>query len=297
MATVTCPAGHQSTTTDYCDTCGAPIGAATGPGPIPGPIPGPGGGAGPGASPGAAGPAPGAGAGSGAEANGVAPGARGAGPGAAPGTNPGAEAGAGAGAGGSAPSPVVESEPAGTACPGCGEPVFGRFCESCGYDVQSGTPAAPPPVTLVLGTDRAHWERMVGSGEPAFPMVGPTLDLELTGDRAVLGRIRSGAQPDIELALSGTAADPGVSHHQCVFERESDRWTVRDAGSSNGTWINDADEPLAEGATHTLAHGDRILIGAWTCLTVRMDRAGRPPGSPDPAPSDPGGPSAGTGPS
>jgi hypothetical protein len=28
-STVTCPAGHASTTTDYCDTCGAPIGAKT----------------------------------------------------------------------------------------------------------------------------------------------------------------------------------------------------------------------------------------------------------------------------
>ena len=28
MATVTCPAGHESATDDYCDTCGAPIGAA-----------------------------------------------------------------------------------------------------------------------------------------------------------------------------------------------------------------------------------------------------------------------------
>lgn len=292
MATVTCPAGHESTTTDYCDTCGVPIGvsAGTGSGAAPGAtgaVPGPAGGGG-------------AGGGVGVGANGVAPGSHAHG-------GSGASGGAAAaspGAGGAspeaerpAPSPAVESEPAGTACPGCGEPVFGRFCESCGYDVESGTPAAPPPVTLVLGTDRAHWERMVGSGDPAFPMVGPTLDLELTGDRAVLGRVRTGAQPDIELALSGTAADPGVSHHQCIFEREGDRWTVRDAGSSNGTWINDADEALAEGATHTLAHGDRILIGAWTCLTVRMDRAGGPPGSPDPATSEPGDPTAGPGPS
>lgn len=205
MATATCPAGHESSTDDYCDTCGAPIGAAGA-----------------------------------AEATG--------------------------------PTPTASSEAAATpaACPGCGEPVVGRFCESCGFDIESGTPAAPPPVTLVLGTDRAHWERMVGDGEPAFPTVGPTLDLELTGDRAVLGRIRSGATVDVDLALTGSAADPAVSHNQCVFERDGDEWSVNDAGSSNGTWINDADEPLAPGTTHTLAHGDRILIGAWTCLTVQI---------------------------
>jgi hypothetical protein len=161
-------------------------------------------------------------------------------------------------------------------CPGCGEPVVGRFCESCGYDVESGTPAAPPPVILVLGTDRTHWERMVGSGEPEFPTVGPTLNFELTGDRAVLGRVRTGAPIDVDLALTGTAADPAVSHNQCVFERDGDVWTVNDAGSSNGTWINDASEPLAPGTTHTLAHGDRILIGAWTSLTVQIGEASSP---------------------
>ena len=217
MATTTCPAGHESTTDDYCDTCGAPIGAAT---------------ASPESAAAPAEPAP-------------------------------------------AAAPVAET----AACPSCGEPVAGRFCESCGYDVESGTPAAPPPVTLVLGTDRAHWERMVGSGEPAFPTVGPTLDFVLTGDRAILGRVRTGAPVDVDLALTGAAADPAVSHNQCVFERDGATWTVSDAGSSNGTWINDATEPLGPGAVHTLADGDRILIGAWTSLTVRIDRGPSTPAS------------------
>jgi len=216
MATATCPAGHESTTADYCDTCGTPITAATS----------------------AAEPAP----------------------------SPGSSAGPTEG------TPVEAAAPTAAACPGCGEDVTGRFCESCGYDLESGTPAAPPPVTLALSTDRAHWERMVGSGEPAFPSVGPTLGLELTGDRAVLGRVRSGAEVDVDLALTGTAADPAVSHHQCAFERDGASWTVRDLDSANGTWINDATEPLASGESHRLTDGDRILIGAWTCLTVHVSR-------------------------
>jgi hypothetical protein len=226
MATATCPAGHESATIDYCDTCGAPIGAAT-----------------------AA-------------------------------AEPEAEP----------PAPEPEAAPSAPSapCPGCGEAVVGRFCESCGYDVESGTPAGPVPVTLVLGTDRAHWDRMVGSGEPAFPAAVPSLTFELTGDRAVLGRVRTGAQPDVDLALIGAAADPAISHHQCVFERDGDSWVVRDADSSNGTWINDAIEPLAAGATHVLADGDRILIGAWTRLTVQA--AASPPSRP----ADPAGPAAET---
>jgi cytochrome c5 len=236
MATATCPAGHESTTTDYCDTCGAPI-AAAGP----------------------------------AEA--AAPSEPSRAPAPSPAPDP------------AAPAPAAEPAAAAATCPGCGESVVGRFCESCGYDVESGTPAAPAPVTLVLGTDRAHWDRMVGSGEPAFPAVAPTLNLELTGDKLVLGRVRGGASADVDLALTGAAADPAVSHHQCVFERDGAAWTVRDADSANGTWINDATEPLAAGATHTLADGDRILIGAWTCLTVRTAATSSPPSAPPSASS------------
>jgi hypothetical protein len=196
----TCPAGHESASTDYCDTCGAPIDAA-------------------GAT-------------------------------AAPTTAP----------------------PASVVCPSCGDNVEGRFCESCGYDVETGTAARPETVTLTLSADRDHWDRMVGSGEPAFPSVPPTLTLEVAGDTATLGRVREGGPHDVELSLTGAAADPAVSHHQCVFERDGATWVVRDAGSSNGTWINDAAEPLAAGASHRLADGDRILIGAWTCLTVRVSR-------------------------
>jgi hypothetical protein len=206
VSTTTCPAGHASATTDYCDTCGMPIGAVT--------------------------------------------------------TEPDGGASAEPSASGG------ESTP--DACPGCGEPVVGRFCESCGYDVESGTPAGPAPVTLALGADRAHWERMVGEGEPAFPAASPTLSFELTGERAVLGRVRPGREPDVDLPLTGAAADPAVSHHQCVFEKQDDVWTVRDAGSSNGTWLNDADQPLGAEETHVLVSGDRIHIGAWTRLTVQI---------------------------
>ena len=42
MATYTCPNGHQSTTSDYCDTCGEPIGSLSGsPAPAPVPVPTP----------------------------------------------------------------------------------------------------------------------------------------------------------------------------------------------------------------------------------------------------------------
>ena len=207
--TATCPAGHTSTTDDYCDTCGALITAT---------------------------------------------------PTAAPATEAPA-------------APPPPPAPATVTCPGCGDQVEGQFCESCGYDVVAGVPsAANATVTLTAGADRGHWDRMVGSGEPAFPDVAPTLTFELTGDRATLGRVRPGRPQDVDLGLSGAAADPAVSAHQCEFTRDPDTgaWSVIDSGSSNGTWVNDAGEPLAAGSAHTLAAGDRIFVGAWTCLIVSM---------------------------
>lgn len=197
---------------------------------------------------------------------------------------PGGAGGEGTGA---SAEPAAEggggAAPAATACPGCGEPVTGRFCESCGYDVESGTPPASVAVTLHLSADRSHWERMVGEGEPAFPDVVPSLTFELTGERAVLGRVRPGAAPEVDLALTGAAADPAVSQRQCVFERDAEGWVVHDAGSANGTWINDADRPLGDHERHRLRDGDRILMGAWTCLTVRTTAPGPGPGDAEPA--------------
>lgn len=169
-------------------------------------------------------------------------------------------------------------------CPQCGENVVGRFCESCGYDVEEGVPAATAAATLTGSADRAHWDRMVGEGEPRFPTTPPTISFELTGDKVTLGRVRSGAAVDVDLALTGPAADPAVSHHQCDFVRdnESGSWQVRDTDSANGTWLNDATEPLASGELHTLADGDRILMGAWTCLTFQEIRHPQRGGEPLP---------------
>jgi hypothetical protein len=256
MAAATCPAGHASATTDYCDVCGAAMVPAAG-------------------EPAAAAPAS------------PDPGASGAAAAVAPGTSPDpasaamppppppppapageTEAGSSEAASSEAGSSEAGSGPA--ACPGCGAPVEARFCESCGYDVEAGV-AAPPAlvVTLEVGADRTHWERMVGSGEPAFPEDPPTsATLTLTGARATLGRIRSGQAPDVDLPLTD---DPAVSHHQCAFVRAADgTWSVRDTDSANGTWINDADAPLAAGEDHLLADGDRVLVGAWTRLTVHV---------------------------
>jgi hypothetical protein len=259
----TCPTGHDSATDDYCDTCGAPIAVASTESP-PSPDPAA-------STPGTA-PTPGDGGTGGVAAGPEAGDEGGAGADSGPRVEGPAETTGTAGTAGTAASAGEAGDAGGVVCPGCRDTVVGRFCESCGYDIESGQAPKPAAVTLTLSADRGHWNRMVGSGEPAFPPAVPTIAFELTGDRATLGRVTTGAAPDVDLPLSGPAADPAVSHHQCEFERQADRgsWTVQDSASSNGTWINDADEPLPAGQTHTLTEGDRIFVGAWTCLTVHL---------------------------
>ncbi|WP_433032216.1 FHA domain-containing protein [Actinomycetospora sp. CA-053990] len=80
-----------------------------------------------------------------------------------------------------------------------------------------------------------------------------------------------GSQPgDLpEIDLSGPPRDPGVSHlHAVLLALPRDRWVVIDAGSTNGTTLNYAEEALTPDTPVALQSGDRIHVGAWTTLTV-----------------------------
>ena len=58
---------------------------------------------------------------------------------------------------------------------------------------------------------------------------------------------------------------------------------MTDLARAKGRGITDADQPLAAGERHVLAGGDRILMGAWTCLTVQgAPAAAVPDGDPGP---------------
>ena len=55
-----------------------------------------------------------------------------------------------------------------------------------------------------------------------------------------------------------------------VLERHDDgSYTVHDAGSTNGTTLNDDPSPVSADAGVPLSHGDRIRVGAGTTITVR----------------------------
>jgi hypothetical protein len=245
----TCPSGHDSASTDFCDVCGmrmdgsaapASSSSATSPGAAPATAAVP------------AEPCPQCGAdrtGQFCEVcgfnfdSGAAPAAA-AGPG---------SAGPGAGA---------------DATPGPGS-VTGTAAGSNAEAV----PDAAAGWTAVVTADRAYYDSVIAAGGPdaasiEFPGYCPERRFRLTGREMRIGRrsVSRGLEPEID--LTGPPADPGVSHLHAVLIAEPDgTWAVLDPGSANGTIVNSGE--IVAGVRVPLHDGDRICVGAWTVLTMQ----------------------------
>jgi hypothetical protein len=194
----TCPAAHESATTDYCDECGVPVRAA-------------------------------------------------------------------------APPPPVARH-----CPVCREPLEGgaRFCEVCGHD-STKPPPAPASWQVVATADREWFAQVCRREGPdiaavTFPQYCPPRTFDLVGAQMTIGRRSRSRGIEPEVDLSGPPLDPGVSTlHAVLLATPTGGWDLVDVGSRNGTMINDDPDPVVPNAPVHLAVGDRIMIGAWTVLTVR----------------------------
>jgi hypothetical protein len=166
-----------------------------------------------------------------------------------------------------APS-AVAVEPA-TVCPSCGEANSGRFCEGCGYDLVAGGAGW----SAVVSADRAYFDTVSSTDEDiTFPAAYPERVVRLRAGEVRIGRrSRSrGLVPEID--LTGPPEDPGISHLHAVLRTLPDGgWTLTDAGSTNGTTINDDPAVLGADAAVAIDDGDRIHVGAWTTITLRAD--------------------------
>src|SRR5687767_12723593 len=58
--------------------------------------------------------------------------------------------------------------------------------------------------------------------------------------------------------------DAALSRRHCIFTNGAEGWTLRDLGSSNGTFVNGVQ--ISE---HRLAEGDRVALGGSLLLFVR----------------------------
>jgi hypothetical protein len=284
-----CPAGHDSTDPDFCDTCGMRIGGPPAKvpgapsGPVPQPAPGPA--AAPGAPAAAGEPCPQCGTArsgqfcegcgydfaAGLPARPPASASGPAGPDAAgPGTGvPGSgDAATGPGAGDLGTGPDGGGAPDGSAGPAGGAPG------EAGPSGDGAGPGARAAVwTAVVTADRGYYDTVMAEGGPdsaaiEFPGYCPERRFRLAGAEMRIGRrsVSRGLEPEID--LTGPPADPGVSHMHAVLVSQPDGgWAVLDPGSANGTVVNGHE--VAPGVRVPLHDGDRVCVGAWTMLTIR----------------------------
>lgn len=232
-----CPKGHDSASADYCDECGTPIEAMIMAVPVPEVTADP-----------------------------------------------------------TMPAPVVASpgpeyDGYGMPCPTCQTPRAGRFCEVCGHDFATQNipstvqPGAPPPLPdaepgtwrAVASADRAFYDRMrdvmgLEVDEIPFPPYCPERRFPLDAGEVLIGRYSRSRGIDPQIDLTGPPLDPAVSHTHAVLQRQPDgEWTVTDLRSGNGTFLNDATDPLPAYQATKITAGDRIHLGAWTTLVIRCD--------------------------
>jgi hypothetical protein len=155
-------------------------------------------------------------------------------------------------------------------CPACGAPRSGddRYCEGCGHDFVAPAGAR---WEAIVAADRRQFERFAVAGL-AFPDDYPPRRFAVAGAQVRIGRSRGrpGESPP-EIDLAGTPADPGISRLHAVLERRPDGgYGVRDLGSTNGTTVNDDPSPIGTEAAVPVGPGDRIRLGAWTTITLRL---------------------------
>jgi len=138
----------------------------------------------------------------------------------------------------------------------------------------AGSGPAPAARTAMVASDRAYFENVVAAGGPdaaavEFPGYTPERRFRLAGPEMRIGRrsVSRGLEPEID--LTGPPTDPGVSRlHAVLFAEPDGSWTILDPGSENGTLVNGRE--ITAGVRLPLHDGDRIHLGAWTVITIQV---------------------------
>ncbi|WP_034270123.1 FHA domain-containing protein [Actinospica robiniae] len=297
----TCPAGHESQASDYCDTCGRVIG---GPPASAAPVPS----TATGTGSAAAGSAPRAGAcpvcGAGRDGRfceecgydfdlaeampetvltaGVGPAPAEAPVSQAPNTAAAAPAEAEQGLDLEAELARAEAQASPEASPAQPEvepvpfeplpdPIAGPIAGSASGGVSFGS-----ELTLIVNADRDYYDAQVERGdivasEFPFPKYPAERRFSFTaGPGPVrIGRSSSSRGLNPEIDLTGPPLDPAVSHLHAQLLKHDEGWVVVDLGSANGTRLNEAAEPLEAETEIPVKPGDRIHLGVWTTIVLQ----------------------------
>jgi FHA domain len=136
-------------------------------------------------------------------------------------------------------------------------------------------PAAGGPIawTAVVASDHDYFDDVVAAGGPdsaslRFPDYCPERRFRLAGPEMRIGRRSASHGLEPEIDLTGPPTDPGVSRmHAALISEPDGSWAILDPGSENGTLVNGTE--IAAGERVPLHDGDRIHLGAWTVITIR----------------------------
>ena len=166
-----------------------------------------------------------------------------------------------------APAAPAEPPPA-APIPAVAEPV-----PATAQPVPEPGAAAPVIWTAVVSSDHDYFEDVVAAGGPdsaslMFPDYCPERRFRLAGPEMRIGRRSASQGLEPEIDLTGPPTDPGVSRmHAALIAEPDGSWAILDPGSENGTLVNGTE--IAAGVRVPLHDGDRIHLGAWTAITIR----------------------------
>ncbi|WP_406463237.1 FHA domain-containing protein [Streptomyces sp. NBC_01622] len=183
-------------------------------------------------------------------------------------------------------------------CPNCGTPRedLAQFCEGCRYNfftragavtVPQPSPSQPSPRaevptgsptwTATVRVDHDYFARVMAHSEPEdqglhVPTYSPDLHIPLTRTVITIGRRHQSTGETPFIDLDSGPKDPGVSHeHALLVQQPGSTWSLIDNGSTNGTTVNGAEDPIAPYVPVPLKDGDHIHVGLWTTITIRQD--------------------------
>lgn len=168
--------------------------------------------------------------------------------------------------GGPLEAPAVAPSPEATADPG-----------SSAAESESRASLAPPsaqPLSVVVTADHEYYAAQIERGdiiesEFPFPKYPGERRFALDADVIRIGRASASRGIAVEIDLTGPPLDPAVSHLHAQFSRGEDGgWRLVDLGSANGTRLNGAEQPVPVETEIPVKPGDRIHVGVWTTLTL-----------------------------
>ncbi len=135
-------------------------------------------------------------------------------------------------------------------------------------------PAAPKAEWVAEIWIDADWYADQEATDP-LPSPGLPTVVALAKKSNLIGRTSQsrGIHPELDLG-----SDNGISRRHAQLTTDGSRWFVEDLGSSNGTYVAPPGPlpktPIPTGQKKEIGPDDRVYLGAWTRLVIRRAAPG-----------------------